>query len=132
MIYEIEVRMLPPREYSGNSRVHWHLRHNAGKLFGQAVFYMAINKRNLALLAGEPIPMFAYARLDLTVVYTVQRDRDADNIIAMFKPGLDALVRAEVLSGDDVKRLQFGDVNVEVDKVRGPLTIIKLMERSER
>ena len=93
---------------------------------------MAVNKRNLAMLRGETIPMFEYCLLNLTVVFPVHRDRDADNLIIMFKPGLDALVRAGVLSGDDVSRLQFGDVTVEVDKARAPLTIVKLTERSER
>ena len=128
MIYELEIPMLPPVEYSGNSRVHWSLRHTAGRIYGQAVFYLAISKRNLALLNEETIPVFQNARLELTFVFSVMRTRDADNLISRFKPGLDALVRAEVLAGDDVKRLDIGPVIVKVDKTRAPLTIVRLIE----
>ena len=128
MIYELEVSQLPPAEYSGNARVHWAVRYRAGATYSQAVFYAATDKRNRALLACEILPVFRQARLELTFVYPERRVRDADNLIAMFKPGLDALVQADVLRGDDVKRLTIGAVQVEVDKVRAPLTIIRLVE----
>ncbi len=128
MIYELEIPMLPPVEYSSNSRVFWALRHAAGRIYGQAVFYLAISKRNLALLNEETIPVFQNALLELTFVFSVMRTRDADNLISRFKPGLDALVRAEVLAGDDVKRLSIGPVIVKVDKERAPLTIVRLIE----
>ncbi len=128
MIYELEIPMLPPAEYSGNARVHWSVRHAAGKIYGQAVFYLAVSKRNLALLNFETLPVFKHARLELTFIFPVGRVRDGDNLISRFKPGLDALVRAEVLVGDDVKRLSIETPVVEIDKARAPLTIVRLTE----
>jgi len=128
MLYELKINMLPPAEYSGNARVHWAAKYKAGSLYGQAVFYMAIDKRNRALVAQEALPVFGQARLELTFVFSEGRVRDADNLIARFKPGLDALVRAEVLTGDDVGRLIIGPVTVMVDKERAPLTIVRLRE----
>jgi len=128
MLYELEINMLPPVEYSLNSRVHWSQRYRAGREYGQAVFFMAIDKRNRALAGKEPLPVFGQARLELTFVFPEGRIRDADNLIARFKPGLDALVRAEVLTGDDLGRLIIGPVTVIVDKEMAPLTIIRLVE----
>ena len=77
---------------------------------------------------GNEFIQIQIARLDLTMVYAVERVRDRDNIISMFKPGLDAVVRAGLIAGDDSKRLHWGDVNIEVDRDRAPLTIIELKE----
>ena len=120
--------MLPPAEYSPNSRVHYLARHSAGKIYGLAVFYLAIDKRNRALMAKEELPVFNQARLELTFVFPVLRTRDGDNLISRFKPGLDALVSAEVLTGDDVKRVAIAPPVVVVDKTRAPLTIVRLTE----
>ena len=128
MIYELEVKMLPPAAYSGNSRVHWRDRYQAGVKYSQAVFYTAIDKRNRMLRSNVPFPVFNRPRLELTFVFSTERVRDADNLIVMFKPGLDALVKAEVLSGDDVNKLIIGAVSVVVDKERAPLTIVRLVE----
>ncbi len=128
MIYELEVPMLPPAEYSGNARVHYLARHSAGKIYGLSVFYLAIDKRNRALLAKEELPVFNQARLELTFVFPVLRTRDGDNLISRFKPGLDALVKAGVLQGDDVSRVRVMPPVVEVDKARAPLTIVRLTE----
>lgn len=88
-----------------------------------AVFYSCIDYRNR--LGGKFVPL-QVARLDLTLVYAVERMRDRDNIISMFKPGLDAVVRAGLIAGDDSKSLHWGNVNIEVDKGRAPLTIIEI------
>ena len=128
MIYELEINMLPPAEYSLNSRAHWSQRHRAGAEYSQAVFYCAIDKRNKTLLAGETIPIFHQARLELTFVFPQLRTRDGDNLLARFKPGLDALVKAEVLTGDDLRRVLPAAPVVVIDKARAPLTIVRLIE----
>ncbi|MBA7681021.1 hypothetical protein ES703_89349 [subsurface metagenome] len=121
----IEVSLLPPTEYSGNWRGAWPQRYQAGRIYGLAIFYCCVDYRNR--LGGDFIPI-QVARLDLTVVFSEKRIRDRDNLIARFKPGLDALVRAGLIAGDDSERLHWGDVTIEVDKDRAPLTIIELKE----
>jgi Holliday junction resolvase RusA-like endonuclease len=68
------------------------------------------------------------ARLNLTFVYKDNRRRDVDNLTAMFKPGLDALVLAGLLQDDNSECLTMGEVKVVVDKTRAPRTIITLEE----
>ena len=128
--FNLIVEMLPPAEYSGNARVHWSRKYKDGIEYGQAVFYCAVDKRNRMLAKREAPPRFSVARLDLTFVYSQELTRDRDNLIAMFKPGLDALVTAEVLTGDDMKKLVIGSVNVEVNKELAPRSIITLTEVS--
>lgn len=124
-MFRIEVNQLPPTEYSQNWRGAWPQRYKAGRDYGSAVFYSCVDYKNR--LGDEFIPI-RVARLDLTLVYAVERVRDRDNIISMFKPGLDAVVRAGLIAGDDSERLHWGTVNIEVDKGRAPLTIIELRE----
>ena len=123
----IEVSQLPPPECSPNSRGYWSQRYKAGRVYGAAVFYSCVNYRNRL---GKDFVPIQVARLDLTVVYAVERVRDRDNIISMFKPGLDAIVRAGLIAGDDSKRLHWGNVTPEVDRDRAPLTIIELEEEN--
>ncbi|KKK51463.1 hypothetical protein LCGC14_3114670, partial [marine sediment metagenome] len=87
MIYELEVKMLPPAEYSGNARVHWRDRYRVGNIYSRAVFYTAIDKRNRMLSSKVPLTVFYRPRLELTFVFSTERVRDADNLIVMFKPG---------------------------------------------
>lgn len=121
----IEVSLLPPVEYSPNWRGAWPQRYQAGRAYGLAVFYYCIDYKNRLGAAFTPIQV---ARLDLILVYPVERVRDRDNVIATFKPGLDSLVRAGLIAGDDYKHLHWGEVNIETDKDRAPLTIIELEE----
>ncbi|MBA7683404.1 hypothetical protein ES703_91768 [subsurface metagenome] len=121
----IEIPYVPPVEYSLNWRGAWPQRYQAGRVYGLAVFYICVDYRNRL---GNEFIQIQIARLDLTMVYAVERVRDRDNIISMFKPGLDAVVRAGLIAGDDSKRLHWGDVNIEVDRDRAPLTIIELKE----
>jgi len=119
----IEVNQLPPVAYSLNWRGVWPQRYQAGRVYGLAVFYSCVDYSNR--LRDQFIPI-KVARLDLTVVYAQERVRDRDNIISMFKPGLDAVVRAGLIVSDDSKHLHWGNVNIEVDRGRAPLTIIEL------
>ncbi|GAI70310.1 unnamed protein product [marine sediment metagenome] len=69
---------------------------------------------------------FTKARLNLTFVFAEQRRRDRDNLLATFKPGLDAIVDAGLLLDDDSEHLDIGKVDILVDPERTPLTLIDL------
>ena len=56
------------------------------------------------------------------------RLRDEDNLLARFKPGLDAIVDAGLILDDDVEHLEIGRVEAVVDLKPAPLTIIELDE----
>lgn len=122
----IEVSQLPPRELSPNWRGHWAQRYQAGIVYGNAVYYSAVDARNKReTKVWQP---FKRARLNLTFVFPYKRRFDEDNLRARFKPGQDALVRAGLLGGDTMENLVMGKLEVQVDKKRAPLTIIELDE----
>ncbi len=121
----IEVPFLPPVEYSPNSREFWAGKHKAGKIYHDAVFYCCVDARNRGFREGLSFP-FVKAKLNLTVAFAELRTRDEDNLLARFKPGLDAIVDSCLILGDDVEHLEIGRVEVVVDRERAPLTIIEL------
>ncbi len=122
----IEVPFLPPGEYSPNSRCSWAERHKAGKVYHDAVFYCCADARNREYRISFPL---AKAKLNLTVVFAELRLRDLDNLLARFKPGLDAVVDSGLVLDDDAEHLEIGQVEVVVDPERAPLTIIELEEK---
>jgi len=124
----IEVSQLPPVSSSPNWRGFWPERHKAGKVYHDAVFYCCVDARNRIAFGGMPLPLFTKARLNLTFVFAEQRRRDRDNCLASFKPGLDAIVDAGLLSDDDAEHLEIGKVDILVDPERAPLTIIEIEE----
>lgn len=126
----IEVSQLPPAECSPNWRGHWAQRHQASRIYQNAVFYECVDARNkLERVHWQPgFPPFQKPRLDLTFVFPKYRRRDEDNLRARFKPGLDAIVQAGLIEGDSMENLVMGTIKVEVDRDRAPLTIIKLEE----
>ena len=121
----IEVPFLPPVEYSPNWRGHWAAKNKAGKVYHDAVFYCCVDARNRGYREGLSFP-FVKAKLNLTVVFAELRLRDQDNLLARFKPGLDAVVDSALILDDDVEHLEIGKVEVVVDPERAPLTIIEL------
>ena len=123
----IEVPFLPPVEYSPNSREFWAGKHKAGKVYHDAVFYCCVDARNRGYREGLSFPMVK-AKLSLTVVFSELRLRDQDNLIARFKPGLDAVVDSALLLADDMEHLEIGKVEAVVDPERAPLTIIELVK----
>ncbi|GAI91700.1 unnamed protein product, partial [marine sediment metagenome] len=56
---------------------------------------------------------------------------DEDNLIARFKPGLDAVVDSGLVLDDDVEHLEIGQVEIIVNPERAPLTVIELDEIKE-
>ena len=123
----IEVPFLPPVEYSPNWREHWAEKYKAGEVYHDAVFYCCVDVRNRGYLKGLSFPLVK-AKLNLTVVFPELRLRDADNLLARFKPGLDAVADSGLILADDVEHLEIGQVEVVVDPERAPLTIIELEE----
>jgi len=125
----IEVPFLPPVEYSPNSRCSWADKHKAGKVYHDAVYYCCVDARNREYRISFPL---SKAKLNLTVVFAEIRLRDLDNLLARFKPGLDAVVDSGLVLDDDVEHLEIGEVEVVVDPERAPLTIIELAEIKEK
>ena len=123
----IEVPFLPPVEYSPNSRCSWAEKYKAGEVYHDAVYYCCVSARNRGYREGLSFPLVK-AGLNLTVVFAELRLRDADNLLACFKPGLDAVVDSGLVLDDDVEHLEIGEVKVVVDPERAPLTIIELEE----
>lgn len=123
----IEIPQLPPEESSPNWRGHWAEKYKAGKDYHHDVFYCCVDARNRALADGRAFP-FLKAKLNLTFIFPEERRRDRDNILSSFKKGLDAIVDAGLILDDDSEHLQMGQVKVEVDPARAPLTIIELDE----
>lgn len=123
----IEVSQLPPTECSPNWRGFWAERYKAARTYRAAVFYECVDARIEPTLRGISFP-FVKATLKLTLVFAEQRRRDRDNLLAMFKPGLDAIVAAGLVLDDDAEHLQISGVDILVDPDRAPLTIIELEE----
>ena len=126
----IEVTQLPPASSSPNWRGHWTQRDKEGKVYHNAVFYSCVDARNTAYLKGISFP-FVKAKLTLTCVFAEKRRRDRDNLLAKFKPGLDAIVHAGLVLDDDAGHLQVEVADPLVDPDRAPLTIIELEEIKE-
>jgi len=129
----IEVSQLPPVECSPNWRGHWSQRYKAARVYQEAVFYECVNVRNrLERLPWCPgFPPFTKARLTLTFIFPRFRERDEDNLRAMFKPGQDALVHAQLIPDDTPEHLVMGSLNVVIDRQQAPKTIIDLEEVGE-
>jgi len=125
----IEVTQLPPVSSSPNWRGHWSEKYKDGQTYRDAVFYECVDAIDRACregrLAFTYLP-FKKVKLNLTFVYPVYRRRDRDNLIAMFKPGLDAIIAAGLVADDDVEHVEIGEVNVDVSRTGAPLTIIEL------
>lgn len=123
----IEIDMLPPIQCSPNYRGYWTERYRASREYKATVFYKCIDLRNRLTREGKFRSM-RVARLNLTYVFARRRIRDADNLLARFKPGLDALVMAGFILGDDMKHLHIGSIVGETDSKRAPKTIIELID----
>uniref|UniRef100_A0A6M3LSS4 Uncharacterized protein n=1 Tax=viral metagenome TaxID=1070528 RepID=A0A6M3LSS4_9ZZZZ len=116
---KIEVPLLPPAEYSPNSRCHWAIKKKAGDAFGFAVYLLALEQKK------SMIP-FEKAEVSLTVIFKQNRRHDPDNFWTRFKPGMDALVRAGILKDDDTEHVKLGELNLVNDSRLAPLTIITI------
>jgi len=83
----IVINQLPPEECSPNARCHWSKKYRAGRAYQDAVFLHCIDARN-RIPDWTP---YKKAIMDIDFYYDCERRRDTDNLLAMFKPGLDAI-----------------------------------------
>ncbi|MBA7670780.1 hypothetical protein ES703_78927 [subsurface metagenome] len=120
----IKICQLPPNEYSPNWRGDWAQRYKAGQVYQEAVYYECVNERNKAD-KWKPVDR---ATVNLTFIFPCLRKRDEDNLRTRFKPGLDAMVKAGLITDDDMKHLNIGKVKVLVDPKLAPLTIIDIRD----
>lgn len=123
----IEVTQLPPVSSSPNWRGHWGGKYKDSRVYHAAVFYCCVDARNRGYLEGMSFP-FIKAQLNLTFVFAQHRRRDRDNLLARFKPGLDAIISAGLVIDDDAEHLEIGKVDILVDRGWAPLTVIELDE----
>jgi hypothetical protein len=88
--------------------------HRARQDWKQATLYACLEKRRRSdPPVGTPLhPVY----LRFTCDYKARRSRDVDNLIASFKPIIDGLVLANVLTEDDVQVVKGVLVDVRVDK----------------
>lgn len=123
----IEVPFLPPGEISPNARESWVDKHAGSSQYRRTVWLCALNERNKQNI---DYPM-KKPRLNLVFVFAHSRRRDEDNLRTRFKPGLDGLVDAGLLPDDNPAHLVTGDMAIEVDPSRAPLTVITLEETDD-
>lgn len=130
----ITVPLLPPKEYSPNARVHWAERKRAGDAYRDAVYFEAVNRRNL-FDKGKNIETrwkaLEYADIGIALIFAEERIRDEDNHRARFKPGMDALMMAGIIRHDDMKHIT-SRVVCATDEARAPLTIITVVNQITR
>jgi hypothetical protein len=126
-VIRIEVPLLPPSEVSPNARAYWADKYKAGKVYHDAIFYYCVDARNRGFGQGLSFPLIK-ARLTLTFVFAEERQRDRDNLLASFKNGLDGIVDSGLVLDDTSEYLEIGEINIEVDPARAPMTIIELEE----
>ncbi len=118
---EITVPMLPPKQCSTNSRVHWAVRNKFSRMYKEAVYYCSC-------AVARPAKPYQYATLEITCIVAQNRVRDDDNWKARFKPGQDALVSAGIIAFDDSAHITVLPIKFVKDKYRAPATIIKIQE----
>jgi len=123
----IEVNQIPPASSSQNWRGHWGTKYRDAERYHRDVFYTCVDARNRGFREGKMFPM-CHARLDLTFVFPDSRRRDKDNMLARFKPGLDAIKDAGLILDDDTEHLEIGEIEIKSNPEMAPLTIIKLTE----
>jgi Holliday junction resolvase RusA-like endonuclease len=67
-------------------------------------------------------------KADVTFVFREKRRRDLDNWIGRLKGFWDGIVQAGIIEDDNIEVVTSISVKFEIDKTRGPLTIITLSE----
>lgn len=120
---EIELPSLPPREFSRNARVHWHVLHRVQQETFDDV---------LALLLESGwhrgTPALERAFVEVTFYLPDRRGRDADNLVTRAKPVMDALVQAGVIQDDSLDCIGIPVYRFE-HRPRQPGTRVRIQER---
>lgn len=100
---------LPLAELNPNARLHWAAKARAVRVYRQLVRWGA--QAHTSLYRWQPL---ASACLSVRFCYCGRRRAlDADNALASFKAGVDALVDAGVLTSDAAKRVSYGSIASE-------------------
>jgi Holliday junction resolvase RusA-like endonuclease len=99
----INLDFLPPRELSPNGRGHWSKRYRAAQVLSDHVIAGAREARTATI---TPAVVYYHVRW-------CGRAPDEDNFIASMKPGLDALVHADVLVDDSPEHVVSIEVSYE-------------------
>lgn len=94
----------PPAALSPNARSKWE-RIKAVTAYRDECTVLARLER--LRYPGRTFPLTAPVTAVLTFILPDQRKRDADNLIARFKPGFDALSLAGVIPGDHIKAFSW-------------------------
>jgi hypothetical protein len=114
------INALPPRELFPNnakpgpgwSARNWHgKRAKAKSVYATYVYWTAMEAmRQVGWVAPEK------CALTITFIVPSRRQYDADNLLAAFKCGLDALVEVQALAGDGPECIQATTVSTEYVK----------------
>ncbi|MDZ4250935.1 MAG: hypothetical protein U0990_12740 [Candidatus Nanopelagicales bacterium] len=102
----------PPRELSPNARPHYMKR---SRILGDYKNYcqiLALKARREAEAQGQTFPLDP-VDCYLTFVLGSKRRRDTDNLVAQFKGGIDAIVRARILTDDSSDVLTLKEPAIE-------------------
>ncbi len=104
---------LHPKQLSPNARVHWRVKAKATKSF-----------KHSCLMSMIGLPSFV-GRSKFKIVFSPpdKRRRDADNLIASFKAGFDAL---SAVTGIDDSRFEWTYVRGE--PVKGGAVIVEVLQ----
>jgi len=95
----ITIPGLPPFSCGQNARLDKYARARAVRAYRSQVAYAAIDARNRS---GNPAKWkgIEHATVDVTFVVPDNRRRDKSNMTSAFKPGLDGIVDAGILTDD--------------------------------
>lgn len=104
----------PPAILSPNGRPHHMALYRAKKLYKQACWALAKEAHMTAPADSRPL-------VTMTFVPPTRRNRDADNLVAMMKAGLDGL--AEAMGCND-SRFRLGMPVVLTDQIGGFVRVV--------
>ncbi len=95
---------LPPPELSPNDRTDWHVK---AKLKAAYRYAAQVEARNLRIVLELTRPLRPPVDADIVFVLRDRRRRDADNLVAAIKGGIDGLVDAHLLEDDSLGKLRL-------------------------
>ena len=106
----------PPKELSPNATIHWAKKAKYKKMYREACWVLTLESKVKVNTSGK-IP------IEITFYPPDKRHRDADNMVASIKAGLDGI--ADALKVND---RQFLPTFVFTDEVKGMVSVRLLLE----
>jgi len=119
------ITKIPSAALSPNSRCHWRVKHAASK----SIKKVTANSVHIALSRLHKLPEdlpWHEVELQATYYHNCKRRRDPDNLVALLKYPIDALVTAGLLIDDDQITLKPVQRFIDKDNPRLELTISPL------